>query len=88
VREVEVALHPNEVPIIDARPAHGLFVDAKPERTDQVQNRRRRGAEAGNVSRVRRDFWLDQNHVKWGLDRLGSKAFGVVPGHFLAQGGA
>src|SRR5262249_46327089 len=62
VGKIEAALYPNEVPIVDARAAHGLFIDAKTEEAHQVEDRCRRGAEAGDVSRVRRDFWLHENH--------------------------
>lgn len=53
-------------PVIEAGAAHGLIVSAEAQLPDEVQRREGRGAKAGDVAGVGRDFRLDQGDMQMG----------------------
>ena len=68
--EVDVLSNVDEVPVVDTGAPHAVLVDAKPERPDQVERRRGRGAQARDVARVRGDLRLDEDDVEGDAERL------------------
>ena len=69
MREIEVPAHVDEVPVVDARSAHTVLVDAEAERADEVERRRRGGTKPGDVAGVRRDLGLDEDDVERAAER-------------------
>ena len=74
VREVHVLAHVDEVPVVDPGPPHALLVDPEAERPDEVEHGPRRGAQAGDVPRVRRDLRLHEDDVEGRRQGRGAKA--------------
>ena len=71
--EVEVPPHVDEVPVVDAGPAHTVLVDPEAERPDEVERRGRGRAEPGDVARVGRDLGLDEDDVERPRERGGAE---------------
>ena len=59
-------LHRHELVIVQPRTAHPGVIDGKAQRLDQVQRATGVGAQANDIARVGRNFWLDENDVKHG----------------------
>ena len=76
--EVHVLTNVDEVPVIHAGAAHGVLVDPEAEPPDEVERRARRGAEARDVSGVRRDLRFDEDHVERRRERRRAEPRGVV----------
>ena len=72
MREIEVPAHVDEVPVVDAGPAHTVLVDPEAERPDEVERRGGGRAEPGNVARVGRDLGLDEHDVERASERSGA----------------
>ena len=62
--EIEVPSDVDEMPVVDAGPAHTVLVDPEPERAHEMERARRGRAKTGNVACVRRDLRLDEDDVK------------------------
>ena len=65
----------DQMPVVETGSAHRVFVDAKAERTDQVQGAAGRRAQASHIAGIRRDLRFDQQHVEWTLAPLRAQAF-------------
>jgi hypothetical protein len=52
------------VPVVESGALELAIVDSKAERLDEVERAARRGAEARDVPRVRRDLGLDEDDVQ------------------------
>jgi hypothetical protein len=57
-------VHFDQMPVVKARPSDSVGVSAEAERFHQVQGTAGGGAQAGDVSSVRWDLWLDEHHVE------------------------
>lgn len=68
-----VALDVHQIPVVEAGSAHGMLVDLKPERADQMEWGLGRPAGARDRPGVRRDLRLDQDHVERAGQRVGSE---------------
>jgi hypothetical protein len=69
-----MAVHVDQVPVVQPGTSHGSFVDAEPQRADQVERRSGGSTQARNVAGVLRDFGLDENNAERGPERMGAKA--------------
>ena len=76
--EVHVLADVDEVPVVDPRPPNAMLVDPEAERPDEVEHGPGRGAEAGDVPRVRRNLRLDENDVERGAEGRRAEARGGV----------
>ena len=63
----------DQIPVVEARPAHRLLVDLEAERPYEVQRRLGRSAGPGDRAGVGRDLGLDQDHVEWAGRRRGAE---------------
>lgn len=70
----------DQMPIVQARPADRVLVDAEPEAPHQVEGAAGGGAGPGHVPGIRRDLGLYQHDVERPVVDLASEA-GLVAGH-------
>ena len=73
-----VLAHVDQWPIVQSGAANGLLVNRESEGMDQVQDAGRGSAESGNVTRVRRNFRLDENDVERFLEDWRAQASGIA----------
>jgi hypothetical protein len=72
--EVGVGLQIDEVPVVEPCSANGVFLDGKPQTSDQVQGTTRCGAKASDIAGVRGDFRLDEHDLEGAIPRWGPEA--------------
>ena len=77
LREIHVLPDVDQVPIVDARAAHALLVDAEAERPHQVERRGRGRTEPRDVASVGRYFGLYEHDVKRDAEGLRAEARGL-----------
>jgi CBS domain-containing protein len=58
-------LHVGQLVVIEARPLYSASVEPETERPDEVQPGSRVRAKPDHVTRIRRDFRLEQDDVQW-----------------------
>ena len=59
-----MARHDGEVPVIETGPSQLAILECETQRLDQVQPGSRVGAQAYDISRIRRNLRLKQNQIK------------------------
>ena len=68
-----MAVNLDQVPVVEARAANGVLVDAEAKWPHQMQGRLGGSAGSGDRARVGRDLGLDQDDVKWARHRMGAE---------------
>ena len=72
-----IVAHPDQVPVVQTRPAHGALGYVKAQGADQMQPAAGGGAGAGDIAAVLRDLRLDEDDVQHGTAPFCAKCRGI-----------